>query len=193
MCITTLMTFYIQAFEFAVPKDCDLTFVPHVGEIQAKSNMRVQIEFTPKIDPAESAAAPPSPQTAPSPPSAGAANGGKTTAAASKKLQDLEKLEEGDGRDEAEGENSELDKQDVTEASPPTPWYRWKQWSVSCYLRPPVKGRSASSGGTPEPSSSEDPLQGSLMREIQQLHLNIETCAIQPDVVLKTELPWVSL
>ena len=163
-----------------------------MGEIQAKSNLRVQIEFTPKTDPAESAVAPPSPQVAPNPPSAGAASGGKTTAAASKKQQDLEKLEEGDGRDEAEGESSELDKQDVTEASPPTPWYRWKQWSVSCYLRPPVKGRSASSGGTPEPSGSEV-LQGSVAREIQQLHLNIETCAVLPDVVLKTELPWVSM
>ena len=32
-----------QAFEFGVPPGCDLAFIPNVGEIPAKSNLRVQV------------------------------------------------------------------------------------------------------------------------------------------------------
>ena len=37
-----------QAFEFGLPPGCDVAFIPNVGEIPAKSNLRVQVEFSPK-------------------------------------------------------------------------------------------------------------------------------------------------
>ena len=47
----------VQAFEFGVPPGCDLVFIPNVGEIPARSNLRVQVEFSPRPDPEVAATA----------------------------------------------------------------------------------------------------------------------------------------
>ena len=41
----------VQAFEFGVPPGCDLVFIPNVGKIPARSNLRVQVEFSPRPEP----------------------------------------------------------------------------------------------------------------------------------------------
>ena len=194
-----------QAFEFGLPLDAgELQFIPNVGEIPAQSNFRVQVEFSPKPSSDSDHAANLKPS---------AADGGEA---------ELLRDEEGEG--EREGE----------EGSSPdaaTPWYRWKQFSVTCFIRPNTVGRPFSAHSRPASHSSARELPASLssarelppiataeagssgdlaapstrtsvaglfsttsatsQKAVQQLSLNIETCAILPDISLKTELPEI--
>lgn len=89
-----------------------------------------------------------------------------------------------------EGEDEAEDEEEHEEGPDPNSWYRWHEWHVTCCIRPPDKGRRPSSsasehhhvhGSDPE---LEEP-------GYRQLHLAVETCAVQPDIILKTELPEV--
>lgn len=123
-----------------------------------------------------------------SPPVTGG-KGGKPPPSVASKEQELERVTEGDG-EAAEGDDV-VPNEAAFHEDDPNQWYRWKQWSVSCYIRPPQtsKGRSASSSGASEQMPTAVVSKG----EIQQLHLNIETCAVQPDIVLQTDLPMVGI
>ena len=93
------------------------------------------------------------------------------------------------GGGEEEGIAEEAEEED------PNQWYRWRQWSVTCYIRPPSKASGRPTSSSASSFAGLDGLGGGEaagMRETQQLHLNVETCAVRPDLVLRTELPEVS-
>jgi hypothetical protein len=175
-----------QAFEFGLPPDAgELMFIPNVGEIPPQSNFRVQVEFTPK----------PSDSDAQSLKQNG--DGGDTGAQA---------LNE----DGAEGE-ADVAGEEGHDAS--NQWYRWRKFTATCFIRPSASARpfsaqsrpasNASTRGVPTGDADADQgsNRGSVMgnvftstastsqRSMQQLSLNIETCAILPDISLKTDLP----
>lgn len=69
----------------------------------------------------------------------------------------------------------------------PTTWYRWRHHNVPCYIRPPpnqAPGNGVGLGDQGSTGASEQPPQA--------LHLNIVACAVQPDIVLRTDLAWVA-
>lgn len=89
-----------------------------------------------------------------------------------------------------EGEDEAEDEEEHEEGPDPNSWYRWHEWHVTCCIRPPDKGRRPSSSASehhhlhgPDPELEEP--------GYRQLHLAVETCAVQPDIILKTELPEV--
>ena len=177
-----------QAFEFETPFGCDLTFIPHVGEVPALSNLRVQVEFAPKPDPPRSDEASTSQQSELNPVSSDLSKTPSSVAPGDPQQSGLNKGGEGDSDSQVVREGDKLGAK-----AEQAPWYRWQQWSVSCYLKSQAKGRSVSSGGAAAPDAPYNTRGGVGVREVQQLHLNIETCAVLPDIVLKTELPMVSL
>ncbi|KAL6756551.1 hypothetical protein V8C86DRAFT_68985 [Haematococcus lacustris] len=98
-------------------------------------------------------------------------------------------------------------------------WYRWQQFSVPCFIRPSARRSQAeASRGERHSSSSgvsalEPPTPGLHSRPMsaasswgtdlaagqgmgpgqvqpQALHLDLVTCAVSPDIVLRSDLPW---
>eukprot|EP00798_Chlamydomonas_sp_ICE-L_P001974 gene1974-33391_t len=154
-----------QAYEFGVPPSSDMAFIPRVGEVSAHSTMRVQIEYSPQPD------APPPEPTEPEPEpeeAVGKTKGGK----AAKK-----------GEVEEEEPPRPLTPPPEVEPVDPKTWYRWNSWQVACYIRPP--GYTANPGNTHLPGKGPNAADPS---SVQALHLNVETLAIQPDILLKTPL-----
>lgn len=163
-----------QAFEFGLPLDAgELCFCPHVGEIPPQSNFRVQVEFSPR----------PSPSS----------------------LDTLDSTE-------APSSIRDMDEEDEAQPSDSSKWYRWKQIAATCFIRPnshsrpfSAQSRPASHASIREGSSGESrgndlgtslssmSLEGyaGTRGGMQQLSLNIETCAVLPDIALKTPLPEI--
>lgn len=57
-------------------------------------------------------------------------------------------------------------------------WYRWREHHITCYIRPPPAHAAAAE----QAATAAPPL---------QLHLQLSTCAVLPDIVLASELPYV--
>ena len=113
---------------------------------------------------------------------------------------------EDEGQDDSpEAPEDDTEVPELPAGADPNKWYRWRQWSISCFIRPSKGSRSLSAGGLPGDgsqtarggatpsgqSATGSGGSGPPLKEIQQLHLNIETCAVKPDIVLKTPLPEV--
>ncbi|GAX76218.1 hypothetical protein CEUSTIGMA_g3662.t1 [Chlamydomonas eustigma] len=168
-----------KAFEFYVPPGSDLSFIPNVGEIPPKSNLRVQVEFAPTPDHV------PEPVTSPEvveETDVPAAKG--KGAAAAKELKKVVEVE-----DEEDENAEEVPDLPVEEPEDPNKWYRWRQWSAVCHIQPSNRARPSSSGGTRDSSTLTGATEDG--KQTQQLHINVETCAVQPDIVLRTNLPQI--
>lgn len=84
-------------------------------------------------------------------------------------------------------EGAEGEEEEEEEEEDPNSWYRWRQHNIPCFIRPPRSGSAGEAGlpsqGTRARSSGSAP--------IQQLHLNVVTCAVNPDLMMRTDLKWV--
>ncbi|KAF5843497.1 hypothetical protein DUNSADRAFT_14413 [Dunaliella salina] len=89
-------------------------------------------------------------------------------------------------------------------------WYRWQQHSIPCFIRPPdytpeasaIPSTTAKLAGTLQGSpgglkSSEGTATAGgkggagRSKSVQALHLAVTTCAVQPDIILRSDLNWI--
>ncbi len=118
-----------------------------------------------------------------------------------------EEDEDQDQDDEDPGPHSHHGQAPATTSPAPTPsWYRWREHAITCYIRPP-----GAASQPPQPAHASDAAGGdtglgpagggnggggaggSVPSAAQQLHLQLSTCAVLPDLVLTTELPYVAV
>lgn len=119
-------------------------------------------------------------------------------------MGDLEDEEQDQDQYQDDEEHSHHGQAPATTSPAPTPsWYRWREHAITCYIRPPgaapqpsqaSDGSDAAAGGTglgPADGANGGGGGGSVPSAAQQLHLQLSTCAVLPDLVLTTELPYV--
>ncbi len=113
--------------------------------------------------------------------------------------------------EEAAGDDGEFDAYDGSDGptGDPSTWYSWRNFSVPCFIRPPLSSSVGSSGlgasgngaatptggggvgGQTPPRSRPTSSSGMALAaatpqgEPQVLHLNIVTCAVNPDLILR--------
>jgi hypothetical protein len=99
--------------------------------------------------------------------------------------------DQGTGSGDGGEELYDLYEGDEGPSDDPQGWYRWRNLSIPCFIRPPVLGGLSgrpSSGGGPNSTFGSGGFGGGgrgAQGEPQALHLNITTCAVRPNLVLR--------